>query len=133
MLKQAWKAFPLSTNLGGGESLVCTRSGKTILSNWVWYYGIPKRLVHDCDIHFTALFWRASWAVLRTQALFSSAYHPQTDGQTECQHRTVELIIRALIHEGVDDWVEAIPLIELCVSRAVADSTGVSPAAFTYG
>ena len=39
----------------------------------------------------------------------------------------------ALIHEGVDSWVEAIPLVELCVNKAVADSTGVSPAAFTYG
>ena len=43
------------------------------------------------------------------------------------------LTIRALIHEGVDDWVEAIPLVELCVNNAVADSTEVSPTAFTYG
>ena len=38
-----------------------------------------------------------------------------------------------MIHEGVDDWVEAIPLVELCVNNAVADSTGVLPAEFTYG
>ena len=44
-----------------------------------------------------------------------------------------ETTVRALIHEGVDDWVEAIPLIELCVNNTVADSTGVSPTAFTYG
>ena len=42
-------------------------------------------------------------------------------------------MIRALIHEGVDDWVEAIPLVELCANNAVADSTGVLPTAFTYG
>ena len=41
--------------------------------------------------------------------------------------------MRDLIHEGVDDWVEAIPLVELCVNNAVADSTRVSPAAYTYG
>ena len=51
----------------------------------------------------------------------------------ERQNRTVEQIIRALIHEGVDDWVKAIPLSELCVNNAVADSSGVLPAAFTYG
>ena len=41
--------------------------------------------------------------------------------------------MRALIHKGVDNWVEAIPLVELCINNAVLDSTGVSPAAFTYG
>ena len=41
--------------------------------------------------------------------------------------------MRGLIHEGVYDWVEAIPLVELCVNNAVADSTGVLPTAFTYG
>ena len=51
----------------------------------------------------------------------------------EHRNHTNELIIRALIHEGVDDWVEAILLVELCVNNAVADSTGFSPAAFTYG
>ena len=51
----------------------------------------------------------------------------------ERQNRTVERIIRAHIHKGVDDWVEAILLVDLCVNNAVADSTGVSPAAFMYG
>ena len=43
--------------------------------NWAHYYGIPKWLVHDCDVHFTALFWRALWAMIGMQTLFSSAYH----------------------------------------------------------
>ena len=51
----------------------------------------------------------------------------------ECQNHNVEELICALIHEGADDWVEAIPLVDLCVNNAVADSTGVLPAAFIYG
>ena len=51
----------------------------------------------------------------------------------ERQNRTVEQIIYALIHKGIDDWEEAIPLVELCVNNAVVDSTGVLPTAFTYG
>ena len=51
----------------------------------------------------------------------------------ELQNHTVEQTIHALIHEGIDNWVEAIPLVELCVNKAVVDSTGVLPAAFTYG
>ena len=49
------------------------------------------------------------------------------------QNRTIEQIIRALIHEGIDDWVKAIPLAEPCVNNTVAESTGVSPAAFMNG
>ena len=41
--------------------------------------------------------------------------------------------LHALIDKGIDDWVEAIPLVELCVNNAMVDSTVVSPAAFTYG
>ena len=51
----------------------------------------------------------------------------------EKQYHTIELTIRAFIHKGFSNWVEAIPLVELCVNNAVADSTGVLPAAFTYG
>ena len=53
---------------------------KLFFANWVWYYGVPKWLIHNHDILFTAVFWCALWAMLRMQALFSSAYHPQTDG-----------------------------------------------------
>ena len=118
----------------GENHLAAPEVAKLFIANWVRYYGVPKRLIHDHDICITALVWRALWPMLGTRTpLFSSAYHLQTDGQTERQNHTVEYIIRALIHEGFDDWVEAIPLVELCVNNAVADSTGVSPAAFTYG
>ena len=51
----------------------------------------------------------------------------------EGQNRNVKQIRHALIHESIDDWVEAIPLVELCVNNAVVNSTGVLPAAFMYG
>ena len=51
----------------------------------------------------------------------------------ECQNHTIKYFICAFIYEGINDWVEAIPLAELCVNKATADSTGVLPAAFTYG
>ena len=51
----------------------------------------------------------------------------------EHQNHTTKQIICVLIHEGIDNWVEVIPLVELCVNNTVADSTGVSPTALTYG
>ena len=106
---------------------------KLFFGNWVWYYGVPRWLVHDRDICFTAFFWCALWAMLRMQTLRSSAYHLQTDGSTERQNHTIKKIIRALIHKGADDSVEAIPLIKLSVNNAVVDLTGILHAAFMYG
>ena len=53
-------------------------------------FGIPRMVLHDCDAHFTANFWRCLWELLGSQVALSLAYHPQTDGQTERTHRTVE-------------------------------------------
>ena len=49
---------------------------KLYFSNLANYYGVPQWLVYDHDMHFTALFWDALWAMLQTQTLLNSAYHP---------------------------------------------------------
>ena len=64
----------------GENCLSAPKVAKLFFANWVRYYGVPKRLIHDCDVRFTASLWRALWAMLGTRTLFSSAYHPQTDG-----------------------------------------------------
>ena len=60
--------------------LAAPEVAKLFFANWVRYYGEPRRSVHDRDIRLTASFWHALWAMLGMQTLFSSAYHPQTDG-----------------------------------------------------
>ena len=60
----------------GENHLAAPEVAKLFFSNWVWYYGVPKQLVHKRDVRFTASFWRALWAMLGTRTLFSSAYHP---------------------------------------------------------
>ena len=64
----------------GENHLSAPEVAKLLFANWVRYYGVPKWLIHDCDVHFTALFWRALWAMLGTRTSFSSTYHPQNDG-----------------------------------------------------
>ena len=63
----------------GENHLAAPKVAKLVFANWVRYYGVPKRLIHGRDINFTLSFWRDLWAMLGTQTLFSSAYHPQTD------------------------------------------------------
>ena len=88
--------------------------------------------MHDRDVHFTTAFWKALQGMLRMQTLFSSAYHPQTDGQTEQQNCTIEQVIQALAYEG-KNWVSCLTLVKLAINSAVAELTGMSPTHVTYG
>ena len=56
----------------------------------VQLFGIPHVVLHDCDAHFIAHFWCCLWELLGSQVALLSAYHPQSDGQTEHTHQTVE-------------------------------------------
>ena len=70
-----------------------------------------------------AAFWKELWKILGCKTVFSSAFHPQTDGQTERHNQTIEQVVRALGHEHGLSWLEAIPLVEMTLNNAVNDST----------
>jgi hypothetical protein len=63
----------------------------------------------------------------------SSAYHPQTDGQTERTHRTIEQILRGFVHAQHHDWLHALPLAEFCYNNSVHSATKFSPFEALYG
>jgi transposase InsO family protein len=56
---------------------------KLYMSRIVYLIGVPKKIVSDRGTQFTSRFWERLHEILDTQLRFSSAYHPQTDGQTE--------------------------------------------------
>ena len=60
------------------------------ISTVVSRHGMPKRVLSDRDPRFVSSFWRALVAALGCEQRLSSAYHPQTDGQTERMHRSIE-------------------------------------------
>ena len=73
-------------------------------------HGIPSSIVSDRDPRFTSKFWESLQATLGTKLRLSSAYHPQTDGQTERTIQSLEDLLRACVLEQGVSWVECLPL-----------------------
>jgi transposase InsO family protein len=65
------------------------------MSRIVCLHGVPKKIVSDRGTQFTLRFWERLHETLDTQLRFSSAYHPQTDGQTERVNQILEDMLRA--------------------------------------
>jgi hypothetical protein len=100
----------------------------------VWkLHGLPTTIVSDRGPQWVSLFWKHLLRRLDTKALLSTAYHPETDGQTERTNATLEQYLRAYVSYLQDDWVDWLPLAEFSANQHVSESTGLSPFFANYG
>ncbi|KAF8751633.1 hypothetical protein RHS01_08618, partial [Rhizoctonia solani] len=100
----------------------------------VWKrYGMPKKTVSDRGRVFNNKFLRALYQRLGIDPHFSSAYHPQSDGQTERVNPTVEHFLRAYLGINQRDWVKWLPMAEFAYNNAVHSATGKTPFKALYG
>jgi hypothetical protein len=96
-------------------------------------HGLPKIIVSDRDTKFIGNFWRILWKKLGTNLVFSSSYHPQTDGQTEVVNRSLGDLLRSLVTEHHSSWDSILPQEEFAYNDSVNRSTGKSPFQIVYG
>ena len=83
----------------GENELSAFAMTKSFFEHVVHLYGVLCVVLHDRDPRFTTAFWKELWKILGCKIVFSSAFHPQTDGQTERHNRTIEQVVRAHRHE----------------------------------
>jgi hypothetical protein len=96
-------------------------------------HGLPKVIVSDRDSKFTSRFWRTLFEHLGTKLAMSTAFHPQTDGQTERMNRTLEDMLRAFVNYKQDDWDTYLSAAEFAYNSAPNASTGMTPFKMVYG
>jgi hypothetical protein len=95
---------------------------------YVWkLHGLPESIVSDRGSLFTSEFWKRLCKRLRIDALLSTAFHPETDGQTEIANAALEAILRCYVNYHQDDWSEWLPLAEFALNNQESESTKMSP------
>lgn len=63
----------------------------------------------------------------------STAYHPESDGQTEIVNKTIEVYLRATVHNNPRAWIDLLPWAELWYNTSYHHSAGTSPFVIVYG
>jgi hypothetical protein len=82
-------------------------------------HGLPKSIVSDIDTKFIGHFWRMLWKKLGNNLSFSSAYHPQMDGQTEVVNISLGDLLRSLVTEHHSSWDSILPQAEFAYNDSV--------------
>jgi hypothetical protein len=106
---------------------------KLFLRN-VWrLHGMPLKLVSDRDPRITSEYARQVFKMLGTKQGFSTAFHPQTDGQTERYNRVLEDCLRHYVGANQDDWDEYLEIAEFAINSSVQDTVKCEPFRLVYG
>ncbi len=77
---------------------------RAFLQTWIFAYGIPKSVLTDNGHQFTAKFLLEVYRILGVQEVFTTTYHPQTNGQTERMNRTICSALRKFVSEHPMEW-----------------------------
>ena len=93
----------------------------------VRYHGLPTTIISDRDPKFVSEFWRQLCQRFAIKRALSTAWHPQTDGQTERLNRTIEQMMRTYIQSREEDWPQLLPALELAYNCTPHSATGLSP------
>lgn len=100
----------------------------------VWkHHGLPKTIVSDRGSQFTSRLWQRLCQRLGISTKLSTAYHPETDGQSENANQVLEQYLRAYVNYLQNDWVNWLPLAEFAANNHRSETTGVTPFYAAYG
>ena len=119
-LSKMVKMRACNTTITGAEA------GRLLLDMMFDVGKLPTSIVSDRDVRFTGAAWGQLWRGLKTDLKMSTAYHPQTDGQTERMNRTLQTMIRSYA-EKKEDWEQWLPFVAAAYNSTRQESTGFTP------
>ncbi|KAL9992436.1 putative nucleotidyltransferase, Ribonuclease H [Helianthus debilis subsp. tardiflorus] len=115
------------------ETFSMDQLAKLYVNEIVSLHGIPLSIVSDRDSRFTSHFWSSFQKAMGTKLNLSTAYHPQTDGQSERTIQTMEDMLRACVIDFGGNWDKHLPLIEFSYNNSYHTSINAAPFEALYG
>ena len=100
---------------------------KLYIRETVRLHGVLVSIVSDKDPKFTAHFWKSFQRAMGTQLMMSTAFHPQTGGQSERTIRVLEDMLRACVLDLKGSWKEHFPLVEFAYNNSYQASIQMAP------
>jgi hypothetical protein len=103
------------------------------MSRIICLHGVPKKIVSNRGTQFTLKFWERLHETLDTQLRFSSAYHPQIDGQTERVNQILEDMLRDCALQYGRSWDKSLTYAEFSYNNGYQQSLKMAPFEMLYG
>jgi transposase InsO family protein len=109
------------------------RLAKLYIERIVSLHGVPKKIVSNRGTQFTSHYWQKIHESLGTKLNFSTAYHPQTDGQTKRINQILEDMLRACALQYGTSWDKSLPYAEFSYNNSYQKSLQMAPFEALYG
>jgi transposase InsO family protein len=119
--------IPVKTTYSGPQL------AKLYVSRIVYLHGVSRKIVSDRGTQFTSRFWERLHEALDTQLRFSSAYHPQTDGQIERVNQILEDMLRACALQYGRSWDKSLSYAEFSYNNSYQESLKMASFEMLYG
>ncbi|KAL0541114.1 hypothetical protein IC582_021151 [Cucumis melo] len=117
----------------GKSTYTASKWGQLYMTEIVRLHGVPVSIISDRDARFTSKFWKGLQLALGTRLDFSTAFHPQTDGQTERLNQILEDMLRACVLEFSGSWDSHLHLMEFAYNNSYQATIGMAPFEALYG
>ena len=109
------------------EKFNAEQLGHILLDRLIRDHGIPKGITSDRNKLFTFNYWKTLIGAIGTKLRLSTAFHPQTDEQTERTNQTMKAYLRHYVNFSQSNWVTLLPTAQLAYNNARSETTKISP------
>jgi hypothetical protein len=116
-----------------GHPYTAESVAQAFFADIVRLHGVPQSMVSDRDPVFTSTFWRELMRLMGTKLHMSSAFHPQSDGQTEAANRVIIMYLRCFTGDRPRQWLRWLPWAEYVYNTAYQSSLRETPFRVVYG
>ncbi|KAL0543848.1 hypothetical protein IC582_018953 [Cucumis melo] len=126
-------AYQISALCSGKSTYTASNGAELYMSEIVRLHGVPVSIVSDRDARFTSKFWKGLQTAMGTRLDFSTAFHPQTDGQTERLNQVLEDMLRACALEIPGSCDSHLHLMKFAYNNSFQATIGMAPFEALYG